>query len=43
MVYKFEVQIAAAQDKGSRVDMEGAETVNDSSARLLRQNCSKTG
>ena len=28
MVYEFEAQIAAAEDKGSRVDMEGTVPVN---------------
>ena len=43
MVYKFEVQIAAAQDKGARVEMEGTETLNNSSAKVLHLICGKTG
>lgn len=37
MVYKFEVQVAAAQDKGSRVDMEGTETHDNTSEKLWCQ------
>lgn len=35
MVYDFEVEIAAAEDKGSRVDMEGTAQVDC----LLLQSC----
>ena len=35
--------MAAAHDQGSRVDMEGTATLNNSCANMLCQNYSKTG
>lgn len=36
MVYKFDMELAAAEDKGSRVDMEGTAKVNCSCCRVVQ-------